>query len=98
MKTHLNSHGYEVVYFYKDNINKCKKVHRLVAEAFIINQKNKPCVNHIDGNKKNNHVENLEWVTYTENMLHAYSHNLCEKTRESAKRRLIEIHLVKRLG
>lgn len=49
-----------------------KLVHRLIAETFIENTLNKPCVNHIDGNKKNNSINNLEWVTYSENEKHSY--------------------------
>lgn len=51
-------------------------IHRLVAQAYIPNTDNKPCVNHIDGNKLNNRVDNLEWVDWADNVIHAYKTGL----------------------
>ena len=50
-------------------------VHRLVAEAFLPNPDNLEEVNHIDSNRANNHVSNLEWVSHSDNMKHAYIHD-----------------------
>jgi len=68
MPGHKN--GYLICNLSKNNKTVCKMLHRLVAEAFIPNLDNKPTVNHIDGNRSNNEVSNLEWATYTENNLH----------------------------
>lgn len=57
---------------YSQGKKKIEYLHRLVAFHFIPNPENKPCVNHKDGNKSNNDVSNLEWVTYSENHEHAY--------------------------
>lgn len=70
--------GYPVVVLCKDKIQKMHYVHRLVAEAFLNNPLNKPEVNHIDGNKENNTVGNLEWVTYSENQRHACKTGLAD--------------------
>lgn len=60
--------GYKVVYLYKDKSIDFKCfVHRLVAETFIVNIDTKPFVNHIDCNKTNNVLTNLEWMTEQEN-------------------------------
>lgn len=64
--------GYCRLQLYKNGKCKMYNVHRIVAEVFIPNQYNKPFVNHIDGNKQNNHVKNLEWVTQKENIDHAF--------------------------
>lgn len=71
LKQKIDSHGYCNVDLFKGGNGSRKKVHRLVADAFISNPKLKKTVNHIDGNPKNNHADNLEWATQLENNLHA---------------------------
>ena len=71
LKLHEDKGGYLTVCLFWKCKYKCCKVHRLVASAFIANPENKPTVNHIDGNKKNNRVDNLEWATHKENIVHA---------------------------
>jgi hypothetical protein len=72
LKQYQNEHGYMKVNLY-DLQGRCKKkyVHRLVASAFIPNPENKKVVNHKDCNVKNNNVDNLEWMTQSENILYA---------------------------
>lgn len=67
---------YFVVDLHKDKNGKTISVHRIVAEAFIPNVDNLPCVNHKDGNKYNNNVNNLEWCTYSMNNYHALESGL----------------------
>ena len=76
MKTNLVGAGYMGLIIGTNGIKKRFYLHRLVAEAFIDNPENKPCINHKDGNKLNNYIENLEWVTYKENSIHGYKTGL----------------------
>jgi len=93
---YLGKRGYYVVDLSKRGYRKNVKVHRLVALAFIPNPDNKPQVNHIDGDKLNNHVSNLEWATCLENNRHAranglmkdYDHSKAPKLTESLARQI----------
>lgn len=71
LKTMPLKGGYLTVDLCKDKLVTKTLVHRIVANAFIPNPENKPQVNHINGNKQDNRVENLEWVTHSENQLHS---------------------------
>ena len=68
--------GYESVVLYRNKKSKAFKVHRLVAMAFLDNPNNYEQVNHIDGNKRNNNVSNLEWCTAKQNTHHAINNGL----------------------
>lgn len=72
LKFNKDKDGYLLVHLYQNRKRYAKKVHRLVTELFIFNVGNKPQVNHIDGNKENNNIDNLEWCTPSENSKHSY--------------------------
>lgn len=78
VKGSTEKNGYQRVRIENKQLGKAVRtsIHQLVAEAFIPNPEGKPQVNHIDMNKQNNNVSNLEWVTGSENMKHAYSHGV----------------------
>lgn len=67
-----NGFGYTIVSLHKNSIQKTKTVHRLVALSFIRNEEGKKCVNHKNGVRHDNRVENLEWCTHSENAKHAF--------------------------
>ena len=74
LKTSPNRKGYLTVHVTVNRVKRCLRPHRLVAEYFIPNPENKEQVNHINCNKEDNRVENLEWCTNLENMRHAIAH------------------------
>lgn len=80
-------HGYHAVMFWMNNKAYCRKVHRLVAEAFILNPDNLKEVNHIDGNHDNNQVSNLEWITHQANVQHSFDTGIKQPHRWTAEER-----------
>lgn len=79
MKTHISRNGYVKLDLSKIGQTKKVYVHRLVAQAFIDNPDDKPVVNHINSDKQDNRLSNLEWVTQKENILHAIALGLIKK-------------------
>ena len=93
LKQGTSKKGYKVIYFIKDRIKKTLSVHRLVAISFIENTYDKPQVNHINGIKYDNNIDNLEWVTNSENMKHAFVNGLksfSEKRRNAMNKKVID--------
>lgn len=89
LKPSKNQDGYLQVSLTNDKGKKSIRVHRLVALSFINNPEDKDTVNHIDGNKLNNNVCNLEWNNRSEQMLHAYSIGL-KNYSENTRRQLVD--------
>ncbi len=87
MTPFVNSSGYLCLGIGTSRNRIFRDVHRLVALAFIPNPENKLQVNHIDGDKLNNHIANLEWVTHKENVQHAYKTGLVINPRGEKSRR-----------
>ena len=79
LKGSIGENGYKYYRLSKDNNKTMFYAHRLVAEHFLENPNSLPVVNHKDGNKLNNQLSNLEWVSYSENTQHAHNNNLIKK-------------------
>jgi hypothetical protein len=91
LSVHLHHSGYYFVHLWVNNEHKNYILHRLIAEAFIPNPNNYPLINHINGIKTDNRIENLEWCTHSHNMKHSYKmhpdiskgeRNSCSKLKE----------------
>lgn len=87
LKAGKDQRGYLQVGFNKNGANSTHRIHRLVAENFIPNHSINKEVNHIDGVKENNKLDNLEWVTSSENTKKGYELGLFEKARKTARER-----------
>ena len=88
LKPNIGRGGYYYIQLWNKGKCKCVSIHRLVAEAFCDNPERKPFVNHIDENKLNNNVENLEWVTHKENCNHGTAIARRVKHTDFAKRNI----------
>ena len=82
----FRAYEYIVAEVHKDEKRTTTRQHRLLAEVFIPNPKNLPQVNHIDGNKHNNSLDNLEWCTSSENVKHSYETGLASNKGSSHPR------------
>lgn len=84
-KNQLGKTGYYVISLVNNKVRRTLYIHRILAIEFIPNPLFLPCVNHKDGNKLNNSIDNLEWCTYQENNKHAYDIGLKKGTQKFKK-------------
>jgi len=80
---HIITNGYWTVRLHNNDtkVHRTISIHRLIAENFLPNPENKPFINHIDGNRLNNNIDNLEWCTPKENIQHAFKLGLIDRTK-----------------
>lgn len=83
LKPIFNQSGYHYVILQNKGVKKKALVHRIIATCFLHNEFNKPFVNHIDGVKTNNCLDNLEWCTQSENTIHAFKNGLMKVSQSS---------------
>ena len=95
LKQRVDHKGYLQLTLYKNNKKINKKVHRLIAQTFISNYNNLPQINHIDGNKTNNNIDNLEWCNNSYNQLHAnrmgLNKNRIKRVKEVCNKPIIQL-------
>lgn len=82
---HISKYGYVIVNLTKNKKTKTEYLHRLVAKTFIDNIQKEKTVNHKDGNKLNNHTDNLEWLSIGDNIRHAFSNGITNNDHTKVK-------------
>lgn len=95
MVNRVNKTGYWTIHLRRLGVSKYLKIHRLIAIAFIEKVEGKDVINHKDGNKLNNSIDNLEWCTHSENAQHAHDTGLrvtCLKQIAAARKRSNEVN------